>query len=953
MPRRLDRLAAPLLTILLLGASSPLGASLAEDHLHRLKALQQQLLLREPAEKVEKLERIRKWRKEMARGRKTGTRARGRQEGPSDLSRARRFEYFGKALPAALKAITAPPNRLASDTTGEPDGSCQSEVSIAAYGDNVVATWNDGIGVFNGGDYQGYAYSTDGGLTWTDGGALPNTNVGIWSSDPVVVVNEKTGAFYFSALTDQLAGTNGIGVVKGLFSGGIFSWGTPVLAASFDNRMALVDKEWMAVDSLSGNLYVSYSHFSILGGNFVSDDIRFLRSINDGQTWSGPVKISAGVDDGYVQGSRPAVGPGGELYVVWHAIGQDANSAFGRDFLRIRKSLDQGASFAPQVTADSIFSNFPSGGPGFNRGIGITFPGIAVDRSSGPNRGRVYLTWNESLNFFADVNSLPNPDFEPGAVVVESESNNGPAVADAFDIGSFLRGTISLTGNPGDLDYWKWNATQGTTYFFYLDSLDISLDASFRIFCSDGNTNLAFNQNGFGGAELLVFTAPTTDAYYLRVASYGGLRTGKYRVLTTSHQPRGDDRARDHRDILVKSSDNGFTWNPTTRVNDDPGHFDDFLPEVTVDGFGRVFVGYYDWRDSPLICGGGSNVYLYRSDNGGASWVRGGPMSDVTTNWNDTYSTLIPNQGDYIGLFARDSTVYVAWGDGRNGDPDAYMTSTTLNCQAAPIVLLGSTVSAGRDTVTVTWSAPDGTPAPLFRRVGSGPYVDMGPVVANALNEIVYVDEAVTPRQTYGYRLGVTGFCEAFAGETSVFIPCQAASIVVLGSNVSAGRDTVTVTWSAPDGTPATLFRRVGSGPYVDMGPVVANALNEIVYVDAAVAPGFTYGYRLGVPGFCEQFAGETSVVVPGPELAIESVHPNPTPDDVNVRFYLESNDPATLALYDIAGREILRIDVGALGAGRSHLETLNPGVELKPGIYFVRLSQSGKTKEKRVTVRP
>jgi hypothetical protein len=88
------------------------------------------------------------------------------------------------------------------------------------------------------------------------------------------------------------------------------------------------------------------------------------------------------------------------------------NSPFGRDFFRVGKSTNGLTSFGnPEVTADSLFSNFSSGAPGFNRGIGITFPSIAVDRSTGPNRGRVYLTWNEALNFYNDP--LPTWDRIP------------------------------------------------------------------------------------------------------------------------------------------------------------------------------------------------------------------------------------------------------------------------------------------------------------------------------------------------------------------------------------------------------------------------------------------------------------------------------------------------------------------------------------------------------------
>ena len=196
---------------------------------------------------------------------------------------------------------------------------------------------------------------------------------------------------------------NGIAVIKGTFTGSSFSWGAPVHVRMFPNTSNLIDKQWMAVDPLTGNLYLTFSNFTIVGGVTTSNSIQFMRSVNDGQTWSAPITLSAGSDAGLVQGSRPAVGPTGEIYTVWHAIGRSdpsdpgRNSPYGRDFLRTRKSVDGGLSFLSQVTADSVFSNFSSGAPGFNRGLGITFPGIAVDRSNGPNRGRIAQLLQRSI----------------------------------------------------------------------------------------------------------------------------------------------------------------------------------------------------------------------------------------------------------------------------------------------------------------------------------------------------------------------------------------------------------------------------------------------------------------------------------------------------------------------------------------------------------------------------
>src|SRR5262249_52671825 len=116
----------------------------------------------------------------------------------------------GAPLPSLMSAYAnILVNNRATDTA---PGSGQCEVSIAAFGSNVVAAWNDGEGFSFAGSTQGFGYSSNGGLTWTDGGSPPTPNVGTWTSDPQVVVNEKTGDFYFAALCEPTATTNGIGV---------------------------------------------------------------------------------------------------------------------------------------------------------------------------------------------------------------------------------------------------------------------------------------------------------------------------------------------------------------------------------------------------------------------------------------------------------------------------------------------------------------------------------------------------------------------------------------------------------------------------------------------------------------------------------------------------------------------------------------------------------------------
>jgi len=843
MPRPISRPLIPLgIAMCLLVAFAPQARArtsdtTSEEHLRRLKVLQQRMLMQEPAERVregkERWERVRASRKQGAR--KVGLKQRGRPAaGGGEGEPGRIPEAVLKFRVSRATGATAVENYPVSDPTGEPGGLCQSEVSIASSCNYVVAAWNDGEGTPT---FQGFAYSSDGGKTWTDGGSPPTTNVGTWASDPVVVVNPTTRAFYYAGLCDPAPGTNGVGVVRGTFRGGTFRWETPKLVRQYNTSTDVIDKEWLAVDPATGTLYLSYSHFT--GG---SDQIDFERSTDDNQTWTSLQTLSSAQDAGYVQGSRPAVGPDGEVYVVWWAIGEarrnrpNFNSLYGRDFMRIRKSTNSGASFEPQhVTADSLFSNWGSGAPGFNRATGVTFPSIAVDRSGGPYRGRVYLTWNESIDFYED-------DLGLGGKQNEIEINDDPRPqATLFVPGQVLRGLIAYPGRgggPGDFDYFRFDGTRGQTVILYLDSLDARLDATFRLFCDDANlgtswaTRLAFSGSDgvipAGSLGLLVFTLPADGTYYLRLASFSGERTGGYRVQTGLHTPRAaptDDRARDHRDVFVKTSDDGVTWGSTVRANDEPGYFDDWLPEVAVAGDGRAFVAYYDWRDA-TDCGASSNVYLTRSDDGGGTWTASEKISTAQSHWSVGSSNLVPNQGDYISIFGTDTTVVVAWADFRRGDPDVYAYAPPAGacCTSAGVTVVGVVVAATFDTARVTWNLVNGADSTvtIYRRNESAAVFDsVFSATADASGTVSYTDATVTAGAVYVYRLGLQGFCERFAGDVRVDLRPQLA-LAVRPNPASQG---VQVSFVLESAAPATLEllditgRRVHSSEVGSFGP--------------------------------------------------------------------------------------------------------------------------------------
>ena len=781
-----------------------------------------------------------------------------------------------------MSTLSYATNRLVNDVTLDTPAraDAQGEPSIAAWGPYVMVGWNDGRGLLLPDASQGpptldhamnYGYSTDGGQTFITGArsgasALPAPLLGgTWTSDPVIAVNEKTGEFYFCGLFDPVnaGGTDetGLAVARATFSGSTITWApsnNPVIVTRWPGSTNKIDKSWMAVDSLTGYLYVTYTHFNYAAG---SDSILFTRSTDKGLHWSPGVILSSPSSAGFVQGSRPAVGPDSTVYVVWKEIGI-TNS--GQDYMRIRKSVNAGVTFGPEVTVASFFDNFGSGAPGFNREQSITLPSIAVDRSASATRGRVYVAWNESVNYY---DSIPDTT---GPVVNDTEPNDTDAAAQRITPGDEILGTFSnAVSNKNDKDYFKFNAVQGTTYLFYTNKFDGPY--TMRIFATDGVTRLAFSGWRFDAPvrSFIAWTCPRDGDYFLRMANFADDElVHRYRVDTGIDAPGGPgQRARDHRDTFVAASAIWPSWNtPVNLSAPEPGWFDDWLPEVAVTGQGTVYALWYDFSDSPLSTSGGlSEAYMARSDNGGAAWASLGPVSETAVNWTNVNTNTIPNQGDYMALFANATNVYPVWTDTRFpvlGTPDVF-------------------------------SAP--------------------------------------------FAIG---------------------SLQVEIESVLADTSLVTIGWRARGTYPASaeVIRADGVGAYgaAALGTVVFDAGGRASFSDPGVLAATQYRYALRFTvGASTQIMGERTVVTPGhqrPEFAMLGAIPNPSKSSLRVRFTLPDNARASLRLYDIAGRPLKWVEYQGPGP---YDVGFGQGLDLKPGLYFLKLSRAGKDIIRRVSVLP
>jgi hypothetical protein len=162
----------------------------------------------------------------------------------------------------------------------------------------------------------------------------------------------------------------------------------------------------------------------------------------------------------------------------------------------------------------------------------------------------------------------------------------------------------------------------------------------------------------------------------------------------------------------------------------------------------------------------------------------------------------------------------------------------------------------------------------------------------------------------------------------------------------------------SPAGDFATF--RLYRGTTADFVPgpgTLVIATEEAGYVDAGPAGGFYKLSAVDLSGNESPFAfagpDQTTAVANDTPLAfaLDGVRPNPAfGGRLLVHFALPGSEPASLELLDVAGRRVRERAVGSLGAGR-HVVDLSAGQRLKPGLYFLRLTQGASQRVARATL--
>lgn len=298
--------------------------------------------------------------------------------------------------------------------------------------------------------------SADMGATWTS--SRMTSQYGVWG-DPCLVYDAE-GNLYYTHLSYPPESTgywlDRIVVQRSADNGMTWTDGTGVGHISPKEQ----DKPWMAVDMTSdeykNSLYLAWTEFDQYESSDPSDSTRILfsKSVDFGETWSDPVRVSdqggnALDGDLTVEGAVPSVGPDGQVYLSWA----------GPLGIMFDKSTDGGQTFGKDIFVTDQPGGWDFNVSGIYRGNGL--PVTICDTSHSAYRGNIYILWSDQRN------GLDNTD-----VFITKSADEGETWSVPLRVND---------DNSGRHQFFPWitiDQTTGILYVVFYDRRNTTGDAT-------------------------------------------------------------------------------------------------------------------------------------------------------------------------------------------------------------------------------------------------------------------------------------------------------------------------------------------------------------------------------------------------------------------------------------------------------------------------------------------
>ncbi|MFC0430704.1 sialidase family protein [Kutzneria buriramensis] len=307
------------------------------------------------------------------------------------------------------------------------------EPDTFSFGSTIVSAFQVGRVSGGGSSNVGFATSTNGGASWTQG-FLPATTGNSGGpcgqiSDASVAFDAKHGVWLISSLGVNCPGTP---VLTSRSTNGGLTWSNPITTATGSN-----DKNWIVCDNTAtspffGNCYTEYDVTSS------GDSLRMKTSSDGGLTW-GPARATGNNATGL--GGQPIVRPNGTVVVPYQSL---------NDQIRSFTSTNGGASWGSTVLVSAVSRHTDAGNLRAE-----ALPSAEIDSA-----GTAYVVWSD-CRFRS---GCPSND------IVLSKSTNGttwsaptrvPIDATSSTVDHFVPGIGVDPSTAGA------TARIGLTYYFY------------------------------------------------------------------------------------------------------------------------------------------------------------------------------------------------------------------------------------------------------------------------------------------------------------------------------------------------------------------------------------------------------------------------------------------------------------------------------------------------------
>jgi 3D (Asp-Asp-Asp) domain-containing protein len=468
-------------------------------------------------------------------------------------------------LRSAAARVFEPPNvqvnNVDTNATNLANDTVQSEPSLAASGSTVVVGWNDfnqfaatGVGGLT--SITGFGFSTNGGMSFTDAGELAPA-AGFVNLGDSAIAADGAGNFYFASLALDDAFTDAgwrVAVAQSTSTSPAVTFGRPVQFSGLTTTgLRIQDKELIAVDTsggeFNGRVYVTWMEAAVASDRLSAT----TRILTVHSTTTSPLAFSptaALSPTGDIAsnilntGSMPAVGPGGELYVVWGRYGL-GRTGITSESIRLLRSTPGGVDLVNPDASDSsankiVASPTPTSGNMTSGGIRIKtkdFPYIAVDRTpaGSPTSGNVYIV------FQADPDGA-GPDRSD--IFFTRSTNRGATWSRPHSISGGL--SVPLGGDTTYNDNWQ--------PFIAVSPTTGQIDVTFY----DRRDDMTLADGDLFNTRIALYRAVSTD---------GGLSWFNERVSTGSFRPNTNydsaaapDYMGDYNYVTAEGSNFHYTW---------------------------------------------------------------------------------------------------------------------------------------------------------------------------------------------------------------------------------------------------------------------------------------------------------------------------------------------------------------------------------------------------------